>query len=226
MRLSASDMADGAQRVMCGGGMLSDIIGWVATLAHWQQLSLLLALAYGGGSVLGAVWICQRLGLTDPRLAGSFNPGFSNVLRLHGAMPAALVLAFDATKGMPALWLGGEIALPAWALGLIGLAVLIGHSLPLWHRGHRGGKAVAAAFGVLLMLAPGVALSCAALWIGLAWRLRTAAIASLVSGLAAPLFSLWLAPEMSGVILVFASLIVVRHALNLRRLSDGNEPRL
>ncbi|WP_405277868.1 glycerol-3-phosphate acyltransferase [Cobetia sp. Ld8] len=206
--------------------MLTGLIEWAAQLAAWQQLSLLMAVAYASGSVLGAVWICQRLGLADPRLAGSFNPGFSNVLRLHGALPAALVLVFDAAKGMPALWLGLALSLPPWALGMIGLAVLIGHSLPLWHRGHRGGKAVAAAFGVLLMLAPGVALSCAALWVGLAWRLRTAAIASLVAGLAAPLFSLWLAPQMSGVILVFASLIVIRHALNLRRLSDGSEPRL
>lgn len=206
--------------------MLNALINWGAELANWQQLSLLLATAYVCGSVLGAVWLCRILHLSDPRLAGSFNPGFSNVLRLHGSLPALLVLAFDAAKGMPALWLAIHLGLAQWALGLVGLAVLIGHSLPLWHRGHRGGKAVAAAFGVLLMLAPGVALSCAALWIGLAWRLRTAAIASLVAGLAAPLFSLWLAPQMSGVVMVFASLIVVRHALNLRRLSDGSEPRL
>ncbi|MGO2414506.1 MULTISPECIES: glycerol-3-phosphate 1-O-acyltransferase PlsY [Cobetia] len=206
--------------------MLNALIHWGTELTSWQQLSLLLAAAYACGSILGAVWLCQILRLSDPRLAGSFNPGFSNVLRLHGTLPAMLVLAFDAAKGMPALWLALQLSLPPWALGLVGLAVLVGHSLPLWHRGHRGGKAVAAAFGVLLILAPGVALSCAALWIGLAWRLRTAAIASLVAGLAAPLFSLWLAPEMSGVILVFSSLIVIRHALNLRRLSDGSEPRL
>ena len=53
--------------------MLTGLIEWAAQLAAWQQLSLLMAVAYASGSVLGAVWICQRLGLADPRLAGSFN---------------------------------------------------------------------------------------------------------------------------------------------------------
>lgn len=187
-------------------------------------LSLML-LGYLCGSWLGALWVCRRAGVDDPRQAGSGNPGFSNVLRLHGRGLAALTLLLDAAKGMPVLWLAMWLGLAPWAQGMVGLAVLLGHSFPVWHR-FRGGKAVASAFGVMLVLTPWVALCCAMLWVLLAWKVRTAAIASLASAAVAPLASLWLAPAYVGVVLVFTGLVLVRHLLNIRRLGRGDEPSL
>ncbi|WP_422666945.1 glycerol-3-phosphate 1-O-acyltransferase PlsY [Billgrantia saliphila] len=188
-------------------------------------LLALLLLGYVSGSWLGALWICRLAGVGDPRLAGSGNPGFSNVLRLHGRRLAAATLALDAVKGMPALGLAMAFGLPPWAQGVVGLAVLLGHSYPPWHR-FRGGKAVASAFGVLLVLTPWVALCCAALWAVLAWRVRTAAVASLSSAGVAPLASLWLAPDYVLVVMAFTALVLVRHLLNIRRLGRGDEPGL
>lgn len=185
----------------------------------------LTALGYLCGGLLGAVWVCRAAGVADPRWNGSRNPGFSNVLRLHGARLALVTLSVDAAKGMPVLWLAKAGELPPWAQGLVGLGVLLGHSYPVWH-GFRGGKAVASAFGVLLVLTPGVALLCATCWALLAWRVRTAAVASLASALVAPLASLWLAPEYAAVVTVFAVLVLVRHAWNIRRLGRGGEPGL
>lgn len=187
-------------------------------------LSLML-LGYLCGSWLGALWVCRRAGVDDPRRAGSGNPGFSNVLRLHGRGLAALTLLLDAAKGMPVLWLAMWLGLAPWAQGMVGLSVLLGHSFPVWHR-FRGGKAVASAFGVMLVLTPWVALCCAVLWALLAWKVRTAAIASLASAAVAPLASLWLAPAYVGVVLVFTGLVLVRHLLNIRRLGRGDEPSL
>ncbi|WFF41807.1 glycerol-3-phosphate acyltransferase [Salinicola endophyticus] len=170
---------------------------------------------YLSGSLLGAIWVCRLWGLGDPRRAGSGNPGFSNVLRAFGWRPALATLVIDAGKGMPVLWLAGSASLSVWAQGLVGLGVLLGHSCPVWHRGH-GGKAVASAFGVLLMLATPVALICAGCWFLLAWRVRTAAVASLATALIAPLLSYWLVPPMSGVICVFSTLVLIRHAFNIR----------
>ncbi|KXS37240.1 MAG: glycerol-3-phosphate acyltransferase PlsY [Halomonadaceae bacterium T82-2] len=180
-------------------------------------LVVLAGLGYVCGTLLGAVWVCRLAGVADPRVSGSGNPGFSNVLRLHGARLALATLSVDAAKGMPVLWLARAAELPPWAQGVVGFGVLLGHSYPLWY-GFRGGKAVASAFGVLLVLAPWVALSCATLWALLAWRVRTAAVASLTSALAAPLLGLWLAPEYAGVIGVLAALVWLRHAWNIRRL--------
>lgn len=184
--------------------------------------AMLMVLAYGCGSWLGAISVCRLAGVRDPRLAGSRNPGFSNVLRLHGVRLALATLVLDAAKGMPVLWLAKAQGLPPWAQGMVGLGVLLGHSYPLWHR-LRGGKAVASAFGVLLVLTPWVALACAALWVLLAWRVRTAAIASLAAALLAPLSSFWLAPDYVLVVMGFALLVLVRHVWNIRRLGSGSE---
>ncbi len=185
----------------------------------------LVALGYLSGSWLGALTVCRLAGAGDPRLAGSFNPGFSNVLRLHGRRLALATLLVDAAKGMPVLLLAILMGLPPWAQGVVGLAVLLGHSYPLWHR-FRGGKAVASAFGVMLVLTPGVALVCATVWALLAWRVRTAAVASLASAAVAPLASLWLAPDYVIVVIGFTLLVLARHILNIQRLGSGNEPRL
>lgn len=191
----------------------------------WWTLAALLALGYFSGSWLAALWVCRLAGVQDPRRAGSGNPGFSNVLRLYGRRLALTTLVLDAAKGVPAVWLSIMVGLPPWAQGMVGLAVMLGHSYPCWYR-YRGGKAVASAFGVLLMLTPVVALTCATVWLLLAWRVRTAAVASLVSAAAAPLASLWLAPDYLLVIIAFAALVVVRHLLNILRLRRGEEPQL
>ena len=185
----------------------------------------LAALGYLSGTWLGAMTVCRLARLPDPRVTGSCNPGFSNVLRQHGAQLALATLIIDATKGWPVLILGMIMQLPPWALGLIGLGVLLGHCYPAWYR-FRGGKAVASAFGVMLLLTPGVALICAVIWILLAWRIHTAAIASLASATLAPLVSLWLSPDFVWVVLIFALLVLVRHALNIHRLHQGKEPKL
>lgn len=197
-------------------------------MSAYSLLSTMLALMAAGylsGSWLGALTVCRLAGVRDPRFAGSRNPGFSNVLRLYGKRLALVTLLLDALKGMPVLWLAKGMTLPPWAQGMVGLGVLLGHSYPLWHR-FRGGKAVASAFGVLLVLTPWVALCCAACWALLAWRVRTAAIASLASATLAPLLSLWLSPRYVWVVIGFALLVLARHVWNIRRLGSGSEPSL
>lgn len=184
-----------------------------------------IVVGYLSGSWLAALSVCRFAGVADPRRHGSYNPGFSNILRLYGPRLAAATLLLDALKALPAVLAVKLLALPIWLQGAVGFAVLIGHSYPLWH-GFRGGKAVASAFGVLLVLVPSVALLSAVCWALLAWRLHTAAVASLASACIAPLACGWLAPEYVGVVGGFSLLVLARHALNIRRLRRGEEPSL
>ncbi|MFM9270647.1 glycerol-3-phosphate acyltransferase [Halomonas elongata] len=182
----------------------------------------LMALGYLSGTWLGALTVCRLAGVRDPRLAGSCNPGFSNVLRLHGMRLALATLLVDTLKGMPVLGLALLRDLPPWAQGLVGLGVMLGHSYPVWYR-FRGGRAVACAFGVMLVLTPWVALCCALLWCLLAASGRTAALASLASAALAPLFTLWLVPAYTKVVIVFTLLVLIRHAFYLRRWSGAGK---
>lgn len=184
-----------------------------------------LVFGYLSGSWLAAISVCRIAGVGDPRRCGSGNPGFSNVLRLYGPRLAGATLLLDALKGVPIVLASKLMALPVSWQGLIGLAVLLGHSYPVWY-GFRGGKAVASALGVLLVLTPGVALVSAGVWTLLAWRLKTAAMASLLSALVAPLACIWLAPAYVGVVGGLSLLVLLRHGLNIRRLRRGDEPRL
>ncbi|ERL50105.1 hypothetical protein BJB45_02990 [Halomonas huangheensis] len=191
----------------------------------WSIILALAVLGYLSGTWLGAITVCRLARLPDPRLTGSSNPGFSNVLRLHGKRLALATLLIDMAKGWPVLLMGMALELAPWGLGVVGLGVLLGHCYPLWYH-LRGGKAVASAFGIMLLLTPGVALICALIWVLLAWRVHTAAVASLTSACLAPLISLWLAPDFVWVVVAFAILVLIRHALNIRRLRDGSEHQL
>src|SRR5262245_60680614 len=89
----------------------------------------------------------------DIRMAGSGNPGATNVARLVGPGTGALVALLDIAKGAVAVLasfaLGADITIAA----ATGIAAVLGHVYPVW-LGFRGGKGVATACGVFLVLAP------------------------------------------------------------------------
>ncbi len=70
---------------------------------------LVAALAVGGyllGSIPFGVLVCKSFATVDPRTAGSYNIGFSNVLRVAGKRAGVLTLIGDMGKG----WLVGGAA--------------------------------------------------------------------------------------------------------------------
>lgn len=121
--------------------------------------------------LLGAIpfaYIAGRLlkGL-DIRQHGSGNVGATNVFRVLGKGPGALVLALDMGKGwLAAAWLptlgaasaasaffSNDVADKPWWPCALGLAAVLGHSYTLF-LGFKGGKGVATSAGVFLGLAP------------------------------------------------------------------------
>ena len=112
------------------------------------ELPLLIVAAYLLGSVSFAV-LFSRLGhLPDPRNTGSGNPGASNMLRLGNRPLAFATLLCDIGKGALAVWLAARCELGLFSQGLVGLAAVTGHILPLYHQ-FRGGKGVATAAGAI-----------------------------------------------------------------------------
>ena len=191
------------------------------------DLGLVLA-GYLCGSLASAVVVCRLLGLPDPRLGGSGNPGATNVLRLGGRPAAALTLIGDVVKGvvpvLAALHLSSDPQVVAPAAGL---AAFAGHLYPVFF-GFRGGKGVATAFGVAAALSLAVLLAMALAWGVVTVATRYASAGSLAAGLVAPVMALVLeAPPASVVAFaVMWVLLTWRHRGNLRRIIDGTESRI
>ena len=188
------------------------------------ELPLLIVVAYLLGSVSFAV-LFSRLGhLPDPRNTGSGNPGASNMLRLGNRPLAFATLIGDICKGALAVWLAARCELGLFSQGLVGLAAVTGHILPLYHQ-FRGGKGVATAAGVMLMLSWPAAMIAATLWLITFSIERIASLASLVASIALLPWLAWYTPELLGPVSLMVGMILLRHRLNIGRLIDGTENR-
>jgi len=190
-----------------------------------MQSALTVLAAYCLGSVSFAIVVSRLMQLPDPRTYGSKNPGATNVLRTGKRAAAVLTLAGDAGKGWLAVWLAQLYAPEAAALA--GLAVVLGHLFPLFHR-FKGGKGVATAAGVLFGFDVWLGLGSLASWCVIAAFFRYASLASLVAALFAPFFA-WYIGLGYDVLLVAASiaaLLIWRHKKNIGRLFAGTEAQI
>ena len=197
---------------------------------------LSLGLAYLVGAIPFA-WLAARTRGVDIRTVGSGNVGATNVFRSISRPLGVLVFTLDALKGFaPARWgrlwpMAGaapdEARTAAWALAL-GAAAVIGHTWPVWLK-FKGGKGVATSTGVVLAVAPPIAMIALAAWCAMALLFRYVSLASIVAALAAAAASWWWYPAADprpAVFTALAGLIILRHRANLQRLRAGTEPRI
>ncbi len=180
-----------------------------------------IAIAYLLGSVDAGVIVPRLMGI-DIYAHGSGNPGASNVMRTIGKKAGAAVMVVDALKGVLAAWVGASFSDP---LGFwCALAAVVGHVFPLWHR-FKGGRGVATAIGAVLFLEPWWGLILAVGWGATVVLTKTASIASLgAMALYVPGYALfgWRGWPLVAAA-VTATLVIVRHSANIRRLIKGRE---
>ena len=187
--------------------------------------------AYLIGSISFAVVVSWCAGLPDPHTYGSGNPGATNVLRSGKKSAAALTLIGDGAKGALALWLAMRLA-PEFELGemtlaAVALAAFLGHVFPLYFR-FKGGKGVATAAGILLVLDARIAGIALLIWLITVLALRYSSLAAIAAALAAPITALVLLGwgPYSWMVLAMAALLLWRHRGNIERLVKGTESRI
>ncbi len=186
--------------------------------------AILVLPAYFLGTFPSALLVA-RVGGHDVLTEGSGNPGASNVARLMGWKAGLVVLAADFGKGAIASGVGLAVAGRGGAFAL-GVAAVVGHMFPVTRK-FKGGKGVATAGGMLIVLYPWIVLILAVVWYLVARVLKLASVGSL---LCAVLFPILVAvggygPEEVAAISVLAVVVIARHAANLRRLFQGRELR-
>jgi glycerol-3-phosphate acyltransferase PlsY len=155
---------------------------------------------------------------------GSGNIGATNVWRTLGPAFGLLALAGDVGKGAVAVYLGSRAG--EWPAVVAGACALAGHSWSVFLR-FRGGKMIATALGVFIMLTPGAACGSLLIWAFVFALSRYVSLASIIAAGSLPL--LIAAFDYSWPYILFgavaAGVAIYRHRSNIRRLLAGTEHR-
>jgi len=188
-------------------------------------------LAYLLGSIPWGLVLTRLFAIADIRHHGSGNIGATNVARVAGPVLGLATLAGDFLKGWAPVALASYLDLPQaggaelYAAALALLAVL-GHLFPVYTRLRGGGKGVATAAGGFAALAPLavlIALGVFVLALALTRRVSAGSLAAAAALPPAVLSTTGSAVFCAGAVMA-ATLILIRHAGNIRRLLAGTEP--
>ncbi len=202
---------------------------------------LSISFAYLLGSVPFGYLLVRTFRHQDIRSTGSGNIGATNVARSGGKALGMATLLLDLLKGVAAVLLAFLVARQsANAAGafdrqqafelasLAALAAVVGHIFPIW-LGFRGGKGVATALGVFLVLVPRATLGALAVFLVTFVLTRYVSLASIASAASFPVFAYRLAPihttRLLFVYLFIPLLVIIKHHANIRRLLAGTESR-
>jgi len=200
----------------------------------WRA-AVIAVVGYLLGSVPFAVIVSKVFWGIDVRRHGSGNTGATNVLRVFGVAPGVLVLVLDAMKGAAAVLFAQSLAFSApgvfaadWLPVLGATAAIAGHVFSPF-LGWRGGKGVATAAGVIVVIAPHVVLYLIVMFLIIVAITRTVSIGSVSIAIAFPLMVIWRYPDRSA-LLVFALCtavtVVWRHRANMVRIVHGEETKI
>ena len=191
--------------------------------------------AYVIGSINFAVIFSRKFAGFDVREKGSKNAGTTNVLRTVGKKVALLTLVCDILKGVAAIliaifakymWTGFDEMLIKYIAGFM---VILGHTYPIFFE-FRGGKGVATAIGVLLMLNWKIGLICLTFGLLVIAISRMVSLGSISAAILFPVLTIFLQKDIGivEILICFAigALVVFNHRTNIKRMKAGNENKL
>lgn len=197
-----------------------------------MKVIMFLIIAYLLGSIPTGLWIGKYFYGKNLRDYGSGNMGTTNTFRVLGPKAGSVTFIIDMLKGTLATVLPMIFGVSGVTPLLFGFFAILGHTFPLF-AGFKGGKAVATSAGILLDLAPLFLLYLLIIFTVVLYLSSmislasvTAAAAAIISALIFPAFHFlipfydWL---FTGIIILIAGIIIVRHKDNMIRIKEKNE---
>ncbi|MFH0993087.1 MAG: glycerol-3-phosphate 1-O-acyltransferase PlsY [bacterium] len=195
----------------------------------------LLAFAYLFGAIPFSLLLGKLFKNIDIRKHGSGNLGTTNAFRVLGKALGFVVLCLDTLKSGGLVFLIQHTSLFAsyqlFHPLVYGVGAVIGHVFPVWLK-FKGGKGVAASFGLLLAYNPWIAIVLLPVFIGVEYATRFVSVASTVTALASVvlvtlLHFFWTSDLVLVIATVVATAIILwRHRANYERLKAGTENRV
>ena len=190
-----------------------------------MTLYVLLLAAYLIGAIPTGVILTRLAGSEDIRSAGSGNIGATNVYRVAGRKLGIITLIGDCLKGVIPLVVAIQFFhLTTAGVALVALAAFIGHCYPIY-LGFKGGKGVATALGIFLVLSPVSVICVLLVFVFILWKWRYISLASISAAAAIP-FLVFLfegSPTLFGATLLIVALVIWKHRANIERLRSGTE---
>ena len=191
--------------------------------AHILSIALVTS-AYLLGSVPFGLVTARLFGGPDPRNVGSGNIGATNVMRTSGKPAGILTLLADVGKGaLPTLLALYLVKDPAW-VSVVGLSAFLGHLFPVFLK-FRGGKGVATACGVFLVISPFTLFLTACVFLVMLVSTKYVSVSSISAAVSLPLFLALISGsgDYAALGTAVALLVVLKHRENIRRLREGTE---
>ncbi len=183
--------------------------------------------AYFIGSIPTGVIVARLSGAQDPRRVGSGNIGATNVGRSVGKVAGIITLLGDCCKGAIPTAVALFLIPSVLVVSLVGFAAFMGHLFPVF-LGFRGGKGVATALGIFVIISPVATLISALVFVLLLLLFRYVSLGSMVAAASMPVALAFLPGARSFTPLgaMLGVLIIIKHADNIRRLVAGKENRM
>ena len=177
------------------------------------------------GSVPAGLVFTKLFSKVDPRKAGSKNIGATNIFRTAGKALGVLTLVGDVAKGAAPIWIAIQWGLSDLWIAIAGLSPFLGHVFPIF-LGFKGGKGVATALGIYLVVSPIAVLIEFFLFAGLVWKWRYISLGSISCTTTIPILIAFFRSESQAYFIlsvVIAALVLYRHQSNISRLLQGTE---
>jgi len=190
-----------------------------------MTLFFLVLAGYLIGAIPTGVILTRLAGGEDIRSAGSGNIGATNVYRVAGRKLGVVTLIGDCLKGaVPTLLAQQTFNLSETGVALVALAAFIGHCYPVY-LGFKGGKGVATALGIFLVLSPLSVLCILGVFVLILWKWRYISLASISSAASIPPLVLLFERSLPLFVatLFIAAIVIWRHKGNIELLRRGTE---
>ena len=211
-------------------------------------LAIIILLSYLVGSIPNSIIISKAVKGIDIRKHGSGNAGGTNVMRVLGWKHGLLVILLDALKGAIAVVVIARLhygPLPFTNVSpfddftlvqiIAGLAAVVGHIWTIF-AGFKGGKGIATALGMLLMLITVDMLIALGVFVLVVSISRYVSLGSIITAIAVPSV-LYIRENVFNVdiigygtlfpfIVAVSLLVIFTHRKNLVRLFNGSENKI
>ena len=203
---------------------------------------IIAVIAYLIGSINFSIILSKKMAGFDIREKGSGNAGTTNMLRAVGKKAAVITLICDILKGVVSILIAvlvGKIIKNldnALLVQLAGIFVIIGHTFPVFFK-FKGGKGIATALGVLLMINWQIGLICLIFALVLMALTKMVSVGSIAAAILFPILVAfidqnYIVPTSNSnwsylVFSIIVSLLVIfNHRANVQRILNGTENRL